>query len=176
MSCSPETHVDAIPSCLGQESGTPELYSTPELDVEEAQTDPDVVPMTSDSPMYVTRSFSDLVMRQDEIDRLDNCEDGTDATTITAEECTPTASDDRDEKLIRSIERLQMSIDDLTMSTGRSRRTANRRQRGESGPANTTDRAGYPGGYGQRGRGRGKCKDKNHHRTPLSYSYVEGEE
>ena len=91
-----------------------------------------------------------------------------DNDTITAEDSTPAASDIRDEKLIRSIERLQTSIDDLAIYTGRNRK--NRRQRHEPGAA---DRAGRPGENGQRGRGR--WKDKSHRKTPLSYSYVEGE-
>ena len=123
-----------------------------------------MVPRSPESPRCVLHTFSDLRMYLEEHEGAAGSEDD----TITAEDSTPAASDIRDEKLIRSIERLQTSIDDLAIYTGQGRK--NRRQRHEPGPA---DRAGRPGENGQRGRGR--WKGKSHRKTPLSYGYVEGE-
>lgn len=172
MSCSPHTHVDAVAPELYSTPELPGLYSTPELPelyrtpeqrLAAEEEPPGVVPRSPESPRCVLRTFSDLRMY---IAEHASSEDDND--TITAEDSTPAASDIRDEKLIRSIERLQTSIDDLAIYTGQGRK--NRRQRHEPGPA---DRAGRPGENGQRGRGR--WKGKSHRKTPLSYGYVEGE-
>lgn len=181
MSCLPHTHVDAVAPELYSTPELPGLYSTPELPelyrtpelpelyrtpeqrLAAEEEPPGVVPRSPESPRCVLRTFSDLRMY---IAEHASSEDDND--TITAEDSTPAASDIRDEKLIRSIERLQTSIDDLAIYTGRNRK--NLRQLHEPGVA---DRAGRPGENGQRGRGR--WKGKSHRKTPLSYGYVEGE-